>query len=1274
MMVTKFRPDAYVCASVVASGDLVSSPLQVRARRRDWNWTASALFTCLLMAAAFANPAEGQIETSDRNCIAAFTQGLSRVGKAHGKIVKTCTTRFASGTLIGQTPEECIASDPKGRVARSAVKAVERIARKCGGGFPNFGISQVNLAVGRAVLTQFGLVHGSIGPNLDINLVPVAKVARCQAKATAALLRCQETRQSEYAKCQKRGIKDGTITDAASMEAVCMGTGFDQQPDPTARLAVHCGAKLIDTVAIHCAGVDLSQAFASCEAGNLAGVVSCLSRGTACQLCRMLNDAGGLNRDCDHFDDGIDNGSCNAECGDGLVHREESCDDGNAENGDGCSSLCRVEESWSCSGEPSVCTPACGNGALDSGEACDDGGAANGDGCSGFCEVEDGYSCSGQPSTCQLNCGNGSVQSGEGEVCDDGNRVSGDGCSDSCQPEAGYQCTGDPSICTFVCGNSTFNTGETCDDGNSVAGDGCSPLCQIEAGWLCSGIPSICAPKCGDGLKRGIETCDDGNLNSGDGCSFLCQVETGFACASEPSICSAICGDGFIRGKETCDDGNSISGDGCSGTLCRKEFDHACLGQPSACFPLCGNGVLDGNEECDDGNIANGDGCNGNCTTQVGFACYGTPSTCFSTCGNGVINVGETCDDGNTVSSDGCSNACSLEPGWICPSPGAQCGKFDVFIDTPAHGVFTTAASAVVTGHYVGLPAGQVAVTVNGAPATTLHTGTQTFSHTVPLSSTAIFNPVLVTMTNTASGDSVRSRIVIIRGAAVADGTYSAQSVALRMNDRGLDSIEPLVGGMAAGQFNMAQLMPPGTRVTSGCFIDTFFGCLGSADVRISSPAPSFGALSIAFDSQTNSVFGDINLSNLVVRAQINGSGLVPSCGLRLNANNLRLTGNYALQPESSNPSFVDVNLATPIGVSFSGFKTTFTSGLCSAPLIGDIIQALLPDVQSLTANGIRGFLEDPDGSGPADSPIAEAIEVVLSGISVSGPVGDGVGLQLHAPLFTVAEDNAGITFGANSRFATSTGTGPGQCVPPPGAPDFTHSLSIASSFPSFGANTPAQNKPYGLGIAISSSGFNQLLRGQTECGLMRTSITSIDPDGGGPLPSLVLNSTLLSVLIPEFGLLPPFTPLRVDVAPTLAPVVTGQGGPNGELTQLKIAQIQMKIVEPGPNRVWLAGAIDLPLGMNLAFAPDGSGLSISLTEPQPVDLTIAIIDNPLGVNAIDVEQNILPSLIAPLVPGLAGALSGFPLPQFFGLQLQGVEVSRSGQFLSLYADLNLAP
>jgi cysteine-rich repeat protein len=1216
----------------------------------------------------------GQVSRSEQSCIATFNKGIGKVAKAQGQAVGKCLNDFAAGRLVSTTPETCLVTDVFGRVSTTTNLALKSISSRCVQPFP-FGTAPITDAVPDAVITEIDLVHGAIGRNLDTALVSTTAGAHCQASVSAALRKCSDMRRREFIKCQKAGLRAGVITDAASLEATCLGTGDDPQPDPRGKIARACGDIVTAAIAGRCGGVDLAVAFPPCGSATQGALASCLAAESGCQVCRFLNELDGLARDCDRFDDGNgNNGSCGAECGDGILQDGEPCDDGNQNSGDGCSNACRVEPGWSCSGSPSVCTPTCGNGVLDAGEECDDGGTANGDGCSAACTVETGYTCTGSPSVCTRNCGNGII--GAGETCDDGNGASGDGCSSSCQVEPGYKCTGQPSVCTFVCGNGVFDPGETCDDGDTTAGDGCSPLCQIEPGWLCSGMPSHCVPLCGDGLIRGGETCDDGNATSGDGCSFTCQVEAGFSCVGSPSNCTPNCGDGFIRGAETCDDGNAVSGDGCSGVLCRQEVGWTCAGQPSVCHRNCGNGHLDPQEECDDGNLVNGDGCNAGCRAEPGYACGGEPSVCVHTCGNGFLDAGETCDDGNTTNRDGCSASCRTESGWYCGIPGTPCSRFDVFIDTPAHGIFTTASSITVTGHYTTLPAGHAAITFNGVPASVgeVNPVTRTFSHTLPLSQAAIFNPMKVSLTNTDTGEDVRDRIVVIDGPSVADGALSPQSVALRMNDSGLDSIEPIVGQLAASQLNIGALLPAGTVISDSCAINTFLGCLGSARVTIANPPPSYGSLAFNADSMQDFVEADITINNIRIDVDINGSGLVPSCGLRLTANALLLNGNYAMQPENDAANNVDVNLTGPMGVNFAGFNHTFTSGICDAPIIGDIINALLPDIQSLAVNGIKGFLDDPDGSGPQESPIAEGFETALAGISIAGPIGQGVGLMFESPLFDVLEDPTGITFGSNSRFTVSVGNGPGQCVPPPGAPNFTASYAPASTFPTFGATTPVAHTPYGLGIAISTAAFNQLLRGETECGLMRTSLSTIDIDGPGGAPPLPITAGVLSLLSPEFGQLPGNTPLRVDIAPTLAPVLTGNAGPNGELAELKIAHIAIDIVEPGPETVWLSGAFDARLGLNFAFLPDGSGLSISISEPSASDLTMTVIDNPLGTNEAQIEA-VLPGLIRAQIPDLAGALAGFPLPQFFGLSLGGVEVSRTGgQFMGLYANLTPAP
>jgi fibro-slime domain-containing protein len=330
-----------------------------------------------------------------------------------------------------------------------------------------------------------------------------------------------------------------------------------------------------------------------------------------------------------------------------------------------------------CSGASCFDGPECGDGVIEAGETCDDGNATPGDGCSGLCQIEPGWLCPTPDTPCIKIwiCGNGVVD--PGETCDDGNTQSGDGCSSTCQAEPGWQCPGASTdggaasggACIQIkCGDGVVETGEGCDDGNNASRDGCSATCQIEKGWQCPTPGAACtASQCGDGVVAGSEQCDDGNSVSGDGCSSTCQVEAGWQCPTPDTKCIAKqCGDGIIAGNEQCDDGNNLPNDGCSPT-CQLEAGFACTTKPappqSVCHKtVCGDGVKEGFEECDDGNLIPYDGCSPTCTIEP--HCSG--GTCTAVCGDGLKFPQEQCDDGNTISGDGCSSTCTVETGWTC--------------------------------------------------------------------------------------------------------------------------------------------------------------------------------------------------------------------------------------------------------------------------------------------------------------------------------------------------------------------------------------------------------------------------------------------------------------------------------------------------------------------------------------------------------------------------------------------------------------------------------
>ena len=96
------------------------------------------------------------------------------------------------------------------------------------------------------------------------------------------------------------------------------------------------------------------------------------------------------------------------------VDDDGGCDDGNWIPGDGCSSGCRVECGYSCSGGgvamADICETTCGDGVLAGGEECDDGNTEIGDGCNADCEVEAGWTCTSptcRRSYCSTRCGDG---------------------------------------------------------------------------------------------------------------------------------------------------------------------------------------------------------------------------------------------------------------------------------------------------------------------------------------------------------------------------------------------------------------------------------------------------------------------------------------------------------------------------------------------------------------------------------------------------------------------------------------------------------------------------------------------------------------------------------------------------------------------------------------------------------------------------------------------------------------------------------------------------
>src|SRR5690606_35720072 len=112
-------------------------------------------------------------------------------------------------------------------------------------------------------------------------------------------------------------------------------------------------------------------------------------------------------------------------CGNGIKEFGEECDDGNLNTNDGCSSACAIEPGYVCdvlTGQFRSTCDRCGNGLIklvgsSLVEQCDDGNSNSGDGCSSSCTIEGSFTCPSPGKLCN-DCGNGAIEGHE--KCDEG--------------------------------------------------------------------------------------------------------------------------------------------------------------------------------------------------------------------------------------------------------------------------------------------------------------------------------------------------------------------------------------------------------------------------------------------------------------------------------------------------------------------------------------------------------------------------------------------------------------------------------------------------------------------------------------------------------------------------------------------------------------------------------------------------------------------------------------------------------------------------------------
>lgn len=267
---------------------------------------ALAVFVSVLAAAA---PGGAQVQSPKQaKCVTAMNDAAAKVVKAQMGAAQKCLKAASSGRLApGQTAQQCLGADDGAKVARAAAATAAKATSVCKPPLPDFGHAAASTVSAAAVAGALGTFGDLFGPDLDAATIVAATDkagAKCQAavaKATDTLL---ATLLGELRACKKLGLKSASIASAAAL-AACLDALDGDARGKVARAR----AKLAATLTGRCATTTLATAFPG-ECAAASDVPGCVATRARCQVCNVFNDADGLDADCDVFDDGLADASC----------------------------------------------------------------------------------------------------------------------------------------------------------------------------------------------------------------------------------------------------------------------------------------------------------------------------------------------------------------------------------------------------------------------------------------------------------------------------------------------------------------------------------------------------------------------------------------------------------------------------------------------------------------------------------------------------------------------------------------------------------------------------------------------------------------------------------------------------------------------------------------------------------------------------------------------------------------------------------------------------
>ncbi len=1251
--------------------------------------TSTLVAVIAALMAVTSTAAHAQIQNTDqRACIIGLSRAGQKVVETHLKVLAKCVKAAARSTLPGADVVSCVDNSTKLQGALDRTLEVE--AADCVADRPDFGYTSGEHVNEMAMAYQELLIGDVFGDlNASVVLESASKAdAKCQGAIIKGYAKILRERLGAFNYCKAEVLRSGDAVSADDLEGC-----FDMAAqDPKGKIE-KARVKLFKDFITRC-DLDVLDSLFPGNCSTAPDVLACIDQSIRCRACVMLNRTDSLHRDCDLFDNDDFDGACfdpsaneceqenvdgppcdvNATCTDTDLEPGFLCECNAGWNGDGLTCADDNECIGEGSGNNCDANATCTNTDSSFECACNDGWEGDGVTCTNIdectletdnCDVN--ATCTDSPGsfTCECNAG----YNGDGVTCVDDDECVGEGSGNNC--DANASCTNTDGSFECACNAGYTGDGVSCTDDNECAGEGGGNNCSTNA--TCTNTPGSFSCACNAGYSGNGVTCvdvDECSTNTDN-----CHAQA--TCTNTIGSFTCACNAGWHGSGVSCVDDNECTGEG-SGNNCSA--NGSCTNTPGSFSCSCNNGYTGDGVTCSDINECQlgTDNCNVNATcanTQGSFTC---------TCNSGWLGNGVTCNDANECFGQAGGNDCAIDAtctntpgsytcecrdGFYGDPHGVACDLMQVALTSPTHGIFTQSSTVNVTGTVTASPLSAYTLRINGSVVSIAPNGT--FSTTVNLSAPLIYNPIQADLTENDSGFRVSDRRVVIVGPSVSTAVELPQSVGLRINDSGFTALAPILTGLV--DLDLATLLPPGTVVVDENCGGFLANCLDKAEIHpihgnYGGP-PSIGGFTLAINSIGNDdVRGTIVLSNLRVDLHLHLKvlGVSTTCdNLRLTAASANIVGSYAMRPLPTDRNVIDVNQNGDVAVTFASFNQ---EQLCGGIGFVNFVLGLNGSVEGSIRDGLVSYLRDPDGTGAQDAVVAQAIEDALADVELTGPIGDGFGIDLQTPLFDIPEDAYGITLASGAVAQPLNPNGLGGTVPW----QFSATLNPVSSYPTNqlkSPNTPG-GQAYDMGLVLSEGAFNRILAALVSRGDLDIDISEIDLLGtGNPLP---ITPALLSTVVPEFALHPnPGAQLTIQIRPTLAPAITGATPPTGELGQLALSHLLVNITEnPGQPNEMIWGSLAADFGSVFDLVVQGNSLVPVIGAPSEDDIDVVLLANPLGANAASVESVLPPLLVGAFEDSFSSLLPAFGLPSFLGVQPAPLAVEPIGDFYGVFLEV----